>query len=91
MEANKSVERPEMEVRVETALELAGAEEGACELEKSPANTSGQEVNHDETHYHFTLRLCLALPCGGLARLAEWRRLNTIGCLAQFDLDSQSR
>jgi hypothetical protein len=35
MEANRSVERPEMEVRVETALELAGAEEGAAALERA--------------------------------------------------------
>ncbi len=35
MEENMSEEGPEFEVRVETALELAGAEEGAAELERA--------------------------------------------------------
>jgi len=50
MEANKSVERAEMEVGVETALELAGAEEGAAALERAigKAKALGRSFDHLE-------------------------------------------
>jgi hypothetical protein len=71
MEANKSVERPEMEVRVETALELAGAEEGAATLERAigKAKALGRSFDHLEKQLakarEGVRRYRLAHPGGG--------------------------